>query len=479
MGEGSVLFPVVLLTVIGHSLALAPATRAAPRRRPEDAGHASCTVGSVMATREALLTADEEGVPQSADRSANNMVRFALGVTRGASSATSVDDVIVGAAEAVFPQSPNAGANNVVHLGATRGASSASSVGDVLVVDDEGLLAQSGNSNANMARLALGVVAATYGTNYACVKLLDEWVGSPSIAAALRFSVACAAMMPALGYLGVKVDPKYTSWPIARDGLVTGFYFFLGYAVQATALETSAASLQAFLLSLSVVVCPLLERFADGKRQPMRAWLAAGLATLGVAALELDGATDALAGLSEGDMLGLLQPVFFGVGFWEMEHAMTRHRPTGDAVGSSWALPVALTAWQLIAVLGLSLVWMVTSDPAALAALWTCLQTIASEPQEHAAMLGTIAWTGVGTTAGCALVEAAALGELSSSEATVVFATEPLWGAAFAFLLLGEVMGPQCMMGGALMVFACLVSGVELPAAAPHVPSDQPDSFRE
>ena len=55
-------------------------------------------------------------------------------------------------------------------------------------------------------------------------------------------------------------------------------------------------------------------------------------------------------------------------------------------------------------------------------------------------------------------MESAALGELSSADATVVFATEPLWGAGFAFLLLGETMGPQCQLGGMLMVLACIVS---------------------
>jgi hypothetical protein len=129
-------------------------------------------------------------------------------------------------------------------------------------VDEE--VRPGGSPNFNAARIALGVVAATYGSNYACVKLLDEWVGDPAVAATLRFTVASAAMLPALAYLGTRVDSKYISWPLARDGLMVGLWFWLGYAVQAVALETSAASLQAFLLSLSVVVCPLLERFLDG-----------------------------------------------------------------------------------------------------------------------------------------------------------------------------------------------------------------------
>ena len=80
-------------------------------------------------------------------------------------------------------------------------------------------------SRANIARGALAIVAATYGSNYACVKMLDEWVGSAPVAATLRFGVACAAMLPALCYLSQQ-HSKYVSWPLARDGLVVGSWFF-------------------------------------------------------------------------------------------------------------------------------------------------------------------------------------------------------------------------------------------------------------
>ena len=98
------------------------------------------------------------------------------------------------------------------------------------------------------------------------------------------------------------------------------------------------------------------------------------------------------------------------------------------------------------------------------------------------------------TTAGCAYAEANCLGALSSSEATVVFATEPLWAAAFAWWALSETvrtprppsapyiyhahshsvrtgalscaqMGPSAMLGGGLIVSACLVSAAAESAA--------------
>jgi drug/metabolite transporter (DMT)-like permease len=299
-------------------------------------------------------------------------------------------------------------------------------------------------------------VAATYGSNYACVKLLDEWIGEPSIAALMRFGVACAVMLPALGYCGAQ-DQRYLRWPFIRDGFAVGVWFAAGYCAQAIALETSPAGMQAFLLALSVLVCPLLEQLIDHKEQPRRVWYAAVLAATGVAALELDGITHG-GGISQGDIIGLLQPIFFGAGFFQCEKAMARHQQGGKDL----ATPAALTAWQLVCVLLLTGVWTCNAGGGdGLERAVAQAQELVLDPVGHAAILGTVLWTGVGTTAGCSLIEAAALGELSSADATVVFATEPLWGAAFPFFLLGETMGPQCQLGGMLMVLACIISSTE------------------
>lgn len=51
------------------------------------------------------------------------------------------------------------------------------------------------------------------------------------------------------------VEPKIVHPAVVRDGLEMGLWMALGYGVQAVALTTSPASLQAFLLSLTVVVC--------------------------------------------------------------------------------------------------------------------------------------------------------------------------------------------------------------------------------
>jgi len=313
-----------------------------------------------------------------------------------------------------------------------------------------------GLHGANGARALLALVAATYGTNYAAVKLLDEWVGEPSSAAALRFGIAVGVMLPQLLHMGSSVDRRFLSWPLAADGLLIGLFFWAGYATQAVALTTSAAGLQAFLLALSVVVCPILEALIDGKPQPPRVWGAAALAALGVLMLESGGLSGG-SQLSSGDLIGLAQPVFFGAGFYQTEKAMRRHAHAGGA--SDAFAPAALTTWNLIAVATLSACWVAASGT--LPELQATSGAIVAEPGAHLALIGAIAWTGIVTTAGCSVAEAAALRELTSSEATVVFATEPLWGAAFANVALGEQMDAVCLLGGALMIVACLVSAYE------------------
>ena len=189
-------------------------------------------------------------------------------------------------------------------------------------------------------RILLLAVSAAYGTNYASVKLLGEWFSSPAEAAALRFGIALAALAPALTVLAAR-DPRYVSWPLARDGISVGVCFAAGYAVQALALETSQAAVQAFILSLTVVVCPLLEWLALGHPPRTRAAAAAALALAGVSIIEAGSLGSGAP--SAGDALGLLQPVCFGSGFVVLAQAMGRHR-TGER---DVATAVALTAWQV------------------------------------------------------------------------------------------------------------------------------------
>ena len=66
----------------------------------------------------------------------------------------------------------------------------------------------------------------------------------------------------------------------------------------------------------------------------------------------------------------------------------------------------------------------------------------------------------------------------------MIVATEPLWASLFGLLLLGESLDQRSVVGGALVVAACVVSSLEpstvravLPFGVPSVAGEPSSSF--
>jgi len=279
-------------------------------------------------------------------------------------------------------------------------------------------------------RATLLGVAALYGTNFGSIKIMQEAL-DPSTAALLRFSIALAALSPYL-----RSTPK----ELVKPGLEIGLWVALGYVVQGVGLETCDASTAAFLCSLAVVVCPLLDFFA-GEEVKTRSWIAAALAVVGVGVLELGGGSAP----SSGDLWALLQPIGFGMGFWKIERTMKQFPDKG----------AELTAVQLVVVFFVGLLWSLW-DSHGLPDVATVTQQLSSVP-----VAVSVVWTGLITTALTVLLQTTSLGVLSSTETTVLYSTEPLWGAAFASVMLGEHIGQSTILGGALILGACVSSSLD------------------
>lgn len=64
------------------------------------------------------------------------------------------------------------------------------------------------------------------------------------------------------------------------------------------------------------------------------------------------------------------------------------------------------------------------------------------------------------TTALTVFAENIAMRNLSAAESTVIYSTEPLWGAAFAAAFLGENFGWNTFAGASLIITACVWSSL-------------------
>jgi drug/metabolite transporter (DMT)-like permease len=291
------------------------------------------------------------------------------------------------------------------------------------------------------ARLLLVGAAALYGTTFSLVKLLGDTM-PVGISTTLRFGLAALVTMPWLVSNLHKKGAMHAAWL----GFEVGMFNSIGYVTQAVGLGTTEASKSAFVCSLAVVVVPLLD-FLTGKRLEARQWIGVLMAVVGVAFLELGGDA-AVTGLSDGDLLSLVQPLVFGMGFWKMERAMHQHPEEASRI----------TAGQLFAVFLASAAYgMYSIDfdiPSAMVTYpW---QEWLSSPS----LLFGLFWTGCITTALTIYMETVALKTLSAAETTLIFSTEPVWGTAFAAIVMGEQLGPEAGIGAFCILTACVYSNL-------------------
>ena len=211
---------------------------------------------------------------------------------------------------------------------------------EVVAVEEEEEVTDN-SKNEWIARMILLTVSAFYGTNFGCVKILNEAL-DPSFAAACRFSVAAFVFLPNVLKV-IKDKPK-----LVMAGLEVGAYNAGGYYFSALSLSTTTSvSTVAFLASLAVVVVPIMGilfptnneneknkqniidnnslNLSDKGLNLSSPLVPALLAALGVGCLELGGTQ--IPGI--GDLLALAQPLFFGIAFWRVEKCMHDYKEPG------------------------------------------------------------------------------------------------------------------------------------------------------
>jgi drug/metabolite transporter (DMT)-like permease len=319
------------------------------------------------------------------------------------------------------------------------------------------------------SRCLVIIAAMLYGTNHSAVKILEDSIPL-EVGTALRFSLAAIITLPLLFQRSddnpVKFeDTEESVSPSLMDsygaiigGAEVGFWNFLGYMSQAIALQTIPASTNAFVCSLAVVIVPILD-FLAGKKIMPREIVGAMIAVGGVGLLQMDGLQEISSGepiFSSGTLYSLVQPLAFGVAYWRMEFYTRRFGGNG----------MQLTSSQLISIAALMIGTL----------LWTCggIDGIPDWSQfvtwfSNPIILQAVLWTGIVTTALTIFIETQALKTLSAAETTMLYSTEPIFGSIVAAIFLGESLGMNGVVGGAMILSGCLYSSIGVNSDANQV----------
>ena len=278
------------------------------------------------------------------------------------------------------------------------------------------------------ADLALAAVVLVWGTSFVIVKeaLTDA---SPLMFLLLRFGVASLVLLPLFG--------RRLSWRepgTVRAGLVVGFLLFAGFVFQTIGLQHTTPTKSAFITSLSVPLVPLILAVFSPRQLSGRALLGIGVATVGMYFLTIPAGSFSVG---RGDLITL----FCAAGFACHIVALGRYAPRYGFA--------SLAVLQIVA----AFVFLLVVTPIAGGLGWASLD---------------IRWTsglwfalGITAVLGTALafsVQTWAQQYTSPTHAAVLFSLEPVFAAAFSYLVVGERLGGRGLVGAVLILAGVLVT---------------------
>lgn len=320
-------------------------------------------------------------------------------------------------------------------------------------------------------RALLLVCSVLYGTNFPLGRLMNDAMPA-SAATSTRMVLASLALSPFL----FKLKPE-----LRGTAAVCGTFTAVGYISQSIALVDTPAATVSFLGALVVIVCPALAVLVDQKKMGFedapQTWIAAATCLIGVGVLELgggDGASATTAAVGWGDFWSVLQAVGFGTSFFLTERMMAKEPSQALPITAMQCAMSALFAgaWALLDGCGVANdafsfgsphgAWLLDASTGAFVGGESpfALPGLFFDDAFRSVALAA-AFTGFVTTAGNRVGETVALGRLSSSEASVLLATEPLWAAVFASFLIHEQLSLWDGVGGALIVAACVATAID------------------
>jgi len=314
--------------------------------------------------------------------------------------------------------------------------------------------------------ILLNLVAVIWGTQHAVIKgVLSSGDSNAAYFTLARFSLAAllaSPYTPGINRNNDKILSKQSTIDTSdresirlawRYGIELGLYMFLGFAFQAIGLETTTASRSGFLLYLNVKFVPFFSYFIFGKRIQLSTWISAVVAFGGTALLALDNNNTGGNGLemafTVGDLWSIAAACSSALFILRMETA-SKAVPNSAELNAAnlWTVALLSAIWTF----GLS--YQSIDADSFDAIILTIQQTFQQTWSTIISHPIPLIYLGGVTTALANFIQSKASKDISAERASVIYAMDPVYGAIFANILLGETLGGMGLAGASLIVAA-------------------------
>ena len=220
---------------------------------------------------------------------------------------------------------------------------------------------------------------------------------------------------------------------------------FCGYAFQAIGLLNTTAQRSGFLLYLNVKFVPFFARILFGREISIPTWASAFTALVGTALLSFDGTT---AALNVGDLWSIAAAAASAMFILRLESA-SAGVPDSSALNAACLTVVA--AGSLVWTIGETLMSSGIPDMNVVEACRITLSNVAYTVQKHPFAL---IYLGGITTALANYIQTKAQKGISAERASIIYAMDPVYGAIFSNLLLGESLSAYGVVGAGIITVA-------------------------
>jgi drug/metabolite transporter (DMT)-like permease len=264
-----------------------------------------------------------------------------------------------------------------------------------------------------------------------------------------------------------------TSFPLFA-GVELGAYLFIANCLQVIGLKTVPSDRAGFLVQLTTVMVPVAEALSAGNLLaiPAQTWFSCLLAFAGICVMNLDGlggssiSTILLAfkSFTQGDLLILSAAVLYTLHVVRLGRYAKETTPLKLAASKatvetvySFGLVLSLVVFAGSGAAGSSsgLLSFAQETGAEISNFFSTISKgIAGGTVPKSAIisaLGATLWTGLVTCAYTIYAQSYGQSRVGPTTANLVYSIQPITTSLFAFLLLGETMGPAGIVGGALI----------------------------